>query len=252
MVTLKTPEEIKKISASGKILAKAFKKVAKEAKEGYALNYLDKLAYQLIVKEGARPAFLGYRPNGAAHPYQASICASVNNVIVHGYPSNYKLKSGDVLKLDFGVLYNGFYSDAALTVIVGKSNVETKKLVRATKLALERAIKIAQVGNTLGDIGWIIEQTAKKAGFKPVRDLTGHGIGSKLHEEPTVYNYGERKQGMKLRSGMVLAIEPIFSAGSDQTIQEEDESWATADGSLSAHFEHTIAITDKGPKILTK
>ncbi|PIV31776.1 type I methionyl aminopeptidase [Candidatus Wolfebacteria bacterium CG02_land_8_20_14_3_00_37_12] len=250
-VKIKTSSEIKSIAASGAILAEVFKKTAKEAKIGTVLKDLDKLAFRLIKESGAEPAFLNYRPNGALKPYPATICASVNNVIVHGLPNDYRLKNGDVLKLDFGVKYNGFYSDAAITIGIGTISPEAGKLIKATKIALEEAIKIAEPGNFLGDIGWVIEKIAKKFGVKTIKELTGHGIGRELHEDPTIYNFGKRGKGIELKSGMVLAIEPMFAVGTEKIIQKKDESWATANGSLSAHFEHTVAITDKGPKILT-
>ena len=240
------------MSVAGKILAKIMPKILKEAKEGVALSDLNKLAYQLIKKEKAQPAFLGYKPDGAAKPYGASICASINEVVVHGFPSNYKLRSGDILKIDFGVEYNHFFADAAATIGIGKISGEAKHLIKVTKLALEKAVKIAKPGNTLGDIGWIIQKTARDNKLKVVRNLTGHGIGYELHEEPTIYNFGERGKGIELMPGMVLAIEPMFSISSEEVIQRVDESWATADNSLSAHFEHTVAIMEGGPKILTQ
>lgn len=240
------------IAASGKILAQVFKAVIKEAKIGVSLKNLDELACKLIKKAGAQPAFLGYRPEGAKYSYNASICASINDVIVHGFPTDYKLKNGDVLKLDFGVKYQDFYSDAAATLGIGAISNQAIQLIKATKEALEEAIKAARVGNRLGDIGFAVSKTAKKYGFKPIKGLTGHGIGKKLHEEPTIYNYGKKGEGIELKPGMVLAIEPMFSVGADEIIQKPDESWATADGSLSAHFEHTVAITEKEPLVLTK
>lgn len=252
MVKIYSAEEIEKIAVSGKILASVFEQVAKEAKIGTSLKYLDDLAYQLIKKAGAEPAFLGYKPSGAKHPYSATICASVNDVIVHGFPNDYKLKTADILKLDFGVKYKGFYSDAAVTVGIGAISEEAKNLIKATKIALEESIKIMKPENTLGDIGFTISQTAKKYGVKAVKELTGHGIGFNLHEDPTIYNYGERGKGIKLKPGMVLAIEPMFAIGTDKIIQKKDESWATADGSLSAHFEHTVAIAEEDVEILTK
>ncbi|MBN2197700.1 type I methionyl aminopeptidase [Candidatus Wolfebacteria bacterium] len=251
MVIIKSPEEIKKIAVAGKILAKILKTLAKEAKIGVSLDYLDKLAYQLTIKEKAKPAFLGYQASGAEKPFGGSICASVNNVIVHGLPSTYKLKSGDILGIDFGVEYDNFFADAALTVGIGNISKEAKRLIKATKLALKKAINQLRPDKTLGDIGWVIQKTAKDAGFKIPEGLTGHGVGKMIHEDPSVYNYGEKGKGMKLKQGMVLAIEPMFAIGTDEIIQIPDDSWATADGSLSAHFEHTIAITSKGPKVLT-
>ncbi|MEK7657850.1 MAG: type I methionyl aminopeptidase [Patescibacteria group bacterium] len=251
-IKLKSSREIEIIAVSGKILAQVFKAVIKEAKIGASLKNLDELAYKLIKKAGAQPAFLGYRPEGAKHPYNASICASVNDVIVHGFPTDYKLKDGDVLKLDFGVKYQDFYSDAAATLEIGAISNQAVQLIKATKEALEEAVKAARAGNHLGDIGFVVSKIAKKYGFKPIKGLTGHGIGKELHEEPTIYNYGKKGEGIELKPGMVLAIEPMLSAGADEIIQKPDESWATADGSLSAHFEHTVAITEKEPLVLTK
>ncbi|MEK7062261.1 MAG: type I methionyl aminopeptidase [Patescibacteria group bacterium] len=252
MICIYSSSEIKSIADSGAILAEVFEKTTKEARVGMILKDLDKLAFKLIKELGAEPAFLNYRPSGALKPYSATICASVNDVIVHGLPDNYQLKNGDVLKLDSGVKHRGFYSDAAITVGIGTILPEAGKLIKATKMALEEAIKMAKPGNFLGDIGWVIEKVAKKFGVKTIKELTGHGIGRELHEDPTIYNFGKRGKGIELKSGMVLAIEPMFAIGTEKIIQKKDESWATADGSLSAHFEHTIAITDKGPKVLTQ
>jgi len=252
MIPIKSPEEIKKIEIAGKILAKILKAVSREAKVGIRLSQLNKLAYQLTKREGAEPAFLGYKPDGASKPFGASICASVNEVVVHGFPSDYKLQSGDVLKIDFGVEHNGFFADAAVTVGIGNISKEAKLLIKTTKLALDKAIKIIKPGSNLGDIGWIIKRIAEKRGFKVIKSLTGHGIGRELHEEPTIYNFGEKGKGIILKAGMVLAIEPMLAVATEKIVQRPDESWATADGSLSAHLEHTVAITEKGAKILTK
>lgn len=252
MIKIYSKSEIEKIAESGEILLKILKRVSEEAIIGKNLSQLDKLAFELTKKAGAEPAFLDYRPDRTQKPYAASICASVNDVIVHGLPNDYKLKNGDVLKIDFGVKYQGFYSDAAVTLAIGEIAPEAKKLVMATKMALNEAIKIAKPGNFLGDIGWVIEKTAKKFGVKVVKGLTGHGIGKKLHEEPTIYNFGKKGSGIELKAGMVLAIEPMFVIGSERIVQKSDESWATADGSLSAHFEHTVAIMERGVRVLTK
>lgn len=251
MINIYSPSEIKNIALSGKILAKILEILKKEAVAGVELKYLDNLAYKLAREYKAQPAFLGYQPNGAHRPYGASICASVNDVIVHGLPSGYELRDGDVFKIDFGIEYNNFLSDAAITVGIGKISKKAKHLIETTELALKKAIKTAKPGKTLGDIGWIIEKTAKDNGLKVVKDLTGHGIGKELHEDPTIYNYGRKGEGIELKQGMVLAIEPMFAIGAEKIIQKPDESWATEDGSLSAHFEHTIAITEEGQKILT-
>lgn len=251
-ISLKTEKEIAVIAAGGKILAEALKEVSRNAKIGVKLKDLDKLAFNFIKKNNGEPAFLGYRPESSQRPYNASICASVNDVIVHGFPTDYILKEGDVLKIDIGVKYQGFYSDAAMTIGIGKISKNAEFLIMATKTALEAAIDMAKPGNTLGDIGWIIDSTAKKYKFKAVKGLTGHGIGRNLHEDPSIYNFGERGSGIRLEAGMVLAIEPMFAIGTDKVIQQLDESWATSNGELSAHFEHTVAITDNGCRILTE
>ena len=257
MIYLYSSSEIKKIALAGKILAKILETLEKEAKVGTKLNDLDKLAYQLTKKYKAQPAFLGYQPDGAHQPYGASICTSVNDVIVHGLPSDYKLQNGDVLKIDFGIesfdkLRTSYFADAAITVGIGKISKKAKYLIEITELALKKAIKTAKPGKTLGDIGWIIKKTAEDNGLKVIKDLTGHGIGREIHEDPVIYNFGRKNEGIKLESGMVLAIEPMFAIGSDKIIQRPDESWATDDGSLSAHFEHTIVITERGVEVLTK
>ena len=252
MINLKSPQEIKKIATAGRILAKVLKVVVKEAKIGTQLSQLNKLAYQLTKKEGAQPAFLGYQPDGASRSFGASICASVNEIVVHGFPSDYKLQSGDVLKIDFGIEYQGFFADAAVTIGIGNISKEAKHLIKTTQLALKKAVKQARPGKTLGDIGWIIQKTAEDRGLKIIKSLTGHGVGLKLHEEPTIYNFGEKGKGVELKPGMVLAIEPMLAVATEKIIQRPDESWATADGSLSAHFEHTIVITERGAKVLTK
>ncbi len=252
MVRIYSKGEIGKIAESGKILAEVLNKIAQEAKIGASLKYLDGLAFELIKEDGAEPAFLGYRPDGAECPYGATICASIHDVIVHGFPGDYKLKNGDILKIDCGVKYNGFYSDSAITIGIGNISKEAEFLIKTTKNALEEAINIAIAGNHLEDIGFIINKIVKKAGFKIVKGLTGHGIGLKLHEEPTIYNFGKKGRGLELKTGMVLAIEPMVSINSDNIVQKSDESWATADKSLAAHFEHTVAITENGAEILTK
>jgi len=252
MINLKSPQEIKKIATAGRILAKVLKAVVKEAKIGTQLSQLNKLAYQLTKKEGTQPAFLGYQPDGASRSFGASICASVNEIVVHGFPSDYKLQSGDVLKIDFGIEYQGFFADAAVTIGIGNISKEAKHLIKTTQLALKKAVKQARPGKTLGDIGWIIQKTAEDRGLKIIKSLTGHGVGLKLHEEPTIYNFGEKGKGVELKPGMVLAIEPMLAVATEKIIQRPDESWATADGSLSAHFEHTIVITERGAKVLTK
>lgn len=248
---VKSKEDIAKIRQAGKILAQVAKTVLSRAQEGTRLTELDQLAEQLIRKAGGKPAFLNYQPYGADRPYPASICTSLNDVVVHGTPTKYALKSGDLLKLDFGVIYDGWYADAAWTVGVGKINDEAQKLIKVTEQALFDGIKQMKAGNHLGDIGWAVSKTVHKYGFNVVDGLTGHGVGKELHEDPSVFNEGKKGSGMKLEVGMVFAIEPMVSAGSPRIVQLKDESYAIEDGSLSAHFEHTVVITEKGPEILT-
>ncbi len=252
MLTLKTPEEIEVMAEGGRRLAKVLRTLTQEAKEGVATKALDRLAYQLIHKSGAKPAFLNYRPAGARKPYPYTLCSSVNEVVVHGQPSDYILHSGDVLKLDLGLLYKGFFLDAAVTVGIGKITKEAQRLISTTKEALDTGIVEAKPGNTLGDIGFKIAAVAKQNKCSVVDGLTGHGIGRALHEDPTVFNIGRKGDGEELKEGMVLAIEPMFALGKPAIKQVRDESWATVDGSLAAHFEHTVAITKNGPRVLTE
>lgn len=249
---IKTAEQIKNIKIAGKILASVAKELKKNIAEGVVLKDLDKLAKKLIEDAGAEPTFLGYQPHGADHPFPASICASLNEIVVHGIPDNYKLKSGDILKLDFGVSYQGLIADAAFTVGIGKVSSENQKLMETTKRALMLGIKECRPGKTLGDIGWAINNYVKKNGFKVVKGLCGHGVGVELHEEPSVFNEGEKNTGLQLKPGMVLALEPMVSAGDPYIVQTEQESYATRDGSVSAHFEHTVLITEREPEILTQ
>lgn len=248
---IKTQEQIKKIKISGKILASVAKELKRNIAEGVTLKDLDILARKLIEDAGAEPAFLGYQPHGADHPFPASICASLNEVVVHGIPNKYKLKSGDILKLDFGVSYQGFITDSAFTVGVGKISTEAQKLMDVTKHSLMLGIKECRAGKTLGDIGWAINNYVQKNGFKVVKGLCGHGVGIELHEEPSVFNEGQKNTGLELRPGMTLALEPMVSAGDPYIVQTDQESYATRDGSLSAHFEHTVLITERNPEILT-
>lgn len=251
MVHIYSDSEIKIIGQGGKILREVFDQINKAINTGVRLEELDKIAHIKTVELGAEPAFLNYKPNGAAHPYPACICASVNDVVVHGLPTNYALKEGDLLSVDFGVKYCGYYSDSAFSVVVGSGSKVAYELVDITKEALDEAIKYCKPGHTLGDIGWAIESVAKKYHYNVVSGLTGHGVGKALHEDPDIYNFGQRGEGIRLQKGMVLAIEPMICAGSPKIMQKTDESWATADGALSAHFEHTVAIIENGCKILT-
>ena len=247
MITIKTPEEIQIIAEGGKILAAALKELEKMAKPGVTTLELDKAAEAFILSAGAKPGFKGYD----GFPY--SLCASVNENIVHGYPSKYVLKEGDIVGLDLGVVYKGYNSDMAITVAVGNVSFEAKRLINVTKKALRLGIKKVRPGNTVGDIGNTIQRFVEGQGFGVVRELCGHGIGKDLHEEPKIPNFGKRGGGEKLVEGMVICIEPMVTAG-DFNLRKSDDGYgfATKDNSLSAHFEHTIAVTKFGSKILTE
>lgn len=251
MTLLKTESEIEILRISGKILARLLKTLAQHAQEGVNLLELDKEARAIAKKEGAIPIFLGYQPDGADHPFPAAICTSLNDEVVHGTPRDYVLKKGDILKIDAGVSYEGLCTDAAVTVAIGATRPIARKLMASTRRALEEAIAVAYPGNRLGDIGYAIEKRAKKDGFYVLRELTGHGVGYELHEDPVIFNYGKRGTGEILKPGMVLAIEPMLSISSDRIVQNDDESYSSADGSTTAHFEHTIVITQEGNEILT-
>lgn len=248
---VQSEEELRQLKKSGQILAYALNRLQQEAKAGVNLKFLEKLAEQIIIQSSAIPAFLNYRPTGAKKPYPSVICLSLNEVVVHKPPVNYELQEGDVLKIDLGVNYRGFFTDAAITIGIGKISETAKKIIATTKSALQEAIKKAVPNNTLGDIGNVIENEAKKNGFKIIKALTGHGIGRKLHENPNVYNFGQKGTGLKLKKGMVLAIEPMLSVSAAEIKQLPDDSYATVDGCLSTQFEHTIVIAEKQPLILT-
>ncbi|MSU60506.1 MAG: type I methionyl aminopeptidase [Candidatus Staskawiczbacteria bacterium] len=247
MNLIKTPEEIKVMAEGGKILATVLKEIEKMAVAGITTLELDRAAEALILEHGAKPAFKGYE----GFPY--SLCASVNDVIVHGYPSDYKLKDGDIVGLDLGVLWKGYNTDMAVTVAVGEIDYETKRLINVTKTALRMGIKKARAGVTTGDIGNTIQRYIEDQGFGIVRDLCGHGIGKNVHEDPQVPNYGQRHKGTKLEAGMVICIEPMITMGSHVIKRAKDGyGFATKDGSLAAHFEHTLSIGNDGARVLTE
>lgn len=251
MSLIKSLDEIKKIELAGKILSSVLKQVAGAALEGTSLLFLDALARKLIREAGTEPSFLGYQPHGAERPYPAVICASLNEVVVHGVPTDRKLKSGDILTIDLGVRYDGWNADAAVTVSIGEVSAKAKKLIDVTRRALALGIQAVKPGKHLGDIGAAIQSYVAKHGFSVVKGLTGHGIGRELHEEPSVLNEGKRGEGLLLKPGMALAIEPMVAAGRGDIIQLDDDGYATADGSMSAHFEHTIILTERGAKTVT-
>ena len=237
---------------SGKILKKTMNALVRRAKIGTRLIDLDRLAKEIIEKNGARSAFFRYQPEKATKRFPAFICVSVNDVVVHGIPNFYILKKGDLLKIDIGINYQGYITDAAKTIAISVISDKANLLIKATKEALEKAIDVCRINNTLGDIGYAIEKTAKKYNVSVIRQLGGHGVGFKLHEDPIIHNFGVPKTGIVLKEGMVLALEPMFCLGNGEIAELSDGSFITVDNSLSAHFEHTVAITKKEPRILTK
>jgi methionyl aminopeptidase len=248
VIVLKTPQEIEKMRRAGRIVAETRGKVLEAVRPGVTTARLDAIAEKHIVAAGAVPSFKGYRGT-----YPASICSSVNDQVVHGIPGPRVLTEGDLLSLDFGARWEGYHGDSAVTVFVGEPpSDEAEKLARVTEEALEAGISQIRPGKRLSDIGHAVEQVVEGAGFSVVREYVGHGIGQSLHEDPQIPNFGPPGRGPELRPGMVLAVEPMVNMGGWETRLLDDE-WTvvTADGSLSAHFEHTIACTDDGPEILT-
>ncbi len=246
MIPLKSEEDIKKLQASGGILSRVMKKLEGIVLPGISSAEMDRVAEELIMKEGAKPAFKGY--NG----FPATLCVSINEEIVHGIPGKRKLCDGDIVGIDLGVNYLGYFSDAAVTLMIGKVGPKVRKLVDVSRQALNEGIKAAVAGNNLSDISHRIQSFVEGNGFSVVRQFVGHGIGKSLHEEPEIPNFGEPHQGPILENGMVLAIEPMVNMGGwESEILSNGWTAVTKDGLPSAHFEHTVAITEKGPRILT-
>lgn len=246
-IQIKSQEEIEKLRASAQIVKNVLIKLEALVKPGLVTEEFDKLAMSEVKKYGAKPAFLGYRG------FPKAVCISVNNEVVHGIPSTERvLKEGDIVSIDFGVEYNGYFGDAAITVPVGKISKKAEKLIRVTKEALFEGIKKAKQGYKLYDISASIQKYVEKNGFSVVREYVGHGIGRQLHEEPLVPNFGKEGTGPELKSGMVLAIEPMVNE-KDYNVKVLENNWTvvTVDNGLSAHFEHMVAITDKEPIILS-
>ena len=247
MIILKSPREIERMRASCRIVAEVLEALRELISPGIATYDLDLFASAEAKKRNATCAFRGY------HKYPSSLCCSPNNQVVHGLPNKNPLKSGDILSLDFGVIYDDFYGDAAFTYPVGDISDSAHKLLKATEDSLYEAINMAVPGNRLGDISSAVQRYVENRGYSVVRDFVGHGIGRSLHEDPQIPNYGFPGKGVKLKSGMVLAIEPMINEKSHE-VKVLNDNWTvvTCDGGLSAHFEHTVAITDNGPEILTR
>jgi methionyl aminopeptidase len=246
VVLTKTPPQIALMRKAGRVVAEMHEVCTRAAKPGATTADLDAAAREVLDRRGARSNFLNY------HGFPAVACISPNEVIVHGIPDDRILEEGDIVSVDCGAIIEGWHGDAAITIPVGTIDDESRRLIDATRASLEAGIARVVAGNRLGDIGAAVESEASAAGFSIVREYVGHGIGTAMHEDPEVPNYGTPGRGMRLRTGMVLAIEPMLNAGKRST-RLLDDGWTvvTADGSRSAHFEHTVALTDNGPEILT-
>lgn len=253
MITIKKPQEIEDLREGGKRLAAILRRLISEVKVGVSAKEIDDLALALAKEGGDKPAFLGYRPEGVKTPYPASACISINEEVVHGIPTADKIfKEGDVVTVDMGLVHKGLITDAALSIVVGKGDKNAHKLVDATREALARGIKAAKGGGRVGDIGHAIEQFVTPLGFGLAEGLAGHGVGYKVHEDPYVPNTGTMGEGALLKPGMVIAIEPMLNEGTGEVEFDDDEyTVRTKDGKRSAHFEHTILITENGAEILT-
>lgn len=246
MITIKNASQFAKMAAAGECVAAVHEAVAEAAGEGVTLEFLDNVAAKVIASRGCRPSFLGYRG------FPAHICASPNEVVVHGIPNGYRLAEGDLLSIDAGAVYEGYHGDAAITFGIGNITPEAERLLEYTNRALWAGIDQAAPGARTGDIGHAVETVAKRQGYGVVRNYVGHGIGRNMHESPQVPNYGPPGKGVRLKTGMAICIEPMFNLGTGETVVRDD-GWTvvTADSHLSAHFEHTVALTPDGPQVLT-
>lgn len=245
-MTMKSPEDFEKMKIAGAVVAQVHAAVREAALPGVTMLELDAIAHEVIRKADCRPSFLGY------HGFPASICTSPNEVIVHGIPDRYKLQDGDLLSIDAGAIYDGWHGDAAFTMAIGDVPEPVSELIKVTEEGLWAGIAAAKPGNRLGDVGAAISAVAAPHGFGVVREYIGHGIGRQMHEAPDVPNYGKPGRGLKLKPGMAIAIEPMFNLGTAET-EVRDDGWTvvTADGKLSAHWEHTVLITKEGPVVST-
>jgi methionyl aminopeptidase len=253
MITIKTAKEIETMKVGGKILKKTLQKVAEMIKPGMDGLTLDNFAFKFITENGCKPAFLNYKADFMSKPFPGTLCISKNNVVVHGVPSAKLIfNEGDIVSIDCGLSYKDLYVDSAITVAVGKVDAKTKKLINATKEALNQAIHACKKGNTIGDLGFAIQTHVEKNGFAVIKSLVGHGVGYQLHEEPEIYNFGIRKSGITLKPGYVLAIEPMATFTSTDVVQNDFDEFVTENDEVAVHFEHTIVITNGEPLILTK
>lgn len=247
MLILKTGRELERMREAGRIAANALKLAGEAVEPGITTFAIDEIVKKYIESEGAKPSFLGYGG------FPASACISVNNVVIHGIPNKTcVIKSGDIVSIDIGAFFNGFHGDNAATFACGDISNEAKALIDATRESLYEGIKMAKAGNRIGDIASTVQRYAEARGYSVVRDFVGHGVGAKLHEDPSVPNYGTPGRGVRLIPGMTIAIEPMVNAGTyDVRVLPDEWTTVTVDGKLSAHFEHSVAITENGPEILT-
>jgi len=254
MIILKTDREIGIMREANRIIAVVLNEIGERIRPGISTTELDHWAEERIVRMRAQPAFKGYGGTSQRSPFPATLCTSLNSEVVHGIPSPQQvLREGDIISIDVGVLYEGFYGDGAYSYPVGAVSDTAKKLLATCQHALALGVEQALAGNRLSAISLAVEQTVRAEGFEIVRDLSGHGIGRNLHEEPQILNFFDGRKGPKLKTNMTLAIEPMITAGGWQ-VRTRDDGWTvvTADGSLAAHFEHTVAVSDNGPEILTR
>ncbi len=263
MIIIKSEKEIEIMAEGGKILAKIMKQLKEKVQPGITTKELDRLLESLIsyppdflaAEDKIRCSFKGYKEPGVEglKPFPSCLCISINEELVHCVPSDRILKEGDIISLDLGILYKGFHTDMAITVPVGKISPEAQRLIRVTKKALKRGLKKIRPGKTIGDIGNTVQRYVESQGFGVVRDLCGHGIGKEIHEDPKILNYGKRRTGSEIKEGMVLCLEPMITMG-DWKIQKTEDGFGykTRDSSLSCHFEHTIAVTKDGFRVLTE
>jgi methionyl aminopeptidase len=251
VISLKSAREIEIMRRANIIVAEVLQELKRRVAPGVTTLELDAIAEELTLNKKAIPAFKGY--NVAGRVYPCCLCASINDEIVHGIPSKRALREGDIIGLDYGVIYEGYYGDSAITVGIGPVSGDAQRLMDVTEQSLYKGIEQLHDGKRLGDLGAVVQGIAEGAGFSVVRAFVGHGIGKKLHEEPPVPNYGEPDRGLRLKEGMVLAIEPMVNAGTYE-VEIKDDGWTavTKDGSLAAHFEHSVAITRDGPYILSQ
>jgi len=247
MIIGKSKKEIEKMRSAGQLVGRVLQELRRMVEPGISTLEIDNAAEKMIREAGALPTFKGY------HGFPYSVCASVNEQVVHGFPSKYKLKEGDIFSLDCGVTLEGFVGDTATTVPVGTISEDRARLIEVTEKCLDLAIEQCRPGNRLGDIGWAVQEFAERHGYSVVRDYVGHGIGRQMHEDPQIPNYGKPGQGPKIKAGYVFAVEPMVNMGSQQTkVLADGWTVVTVDGRPSAHVEHTIAITEDGPDVLTR